>query len=363
MRVAILGASGFVGGHLLRGLRAAGIEARAVVRNPRKLVGDPDRRIADISDVYSVREAIVDCDAVVHAALGTNELIVQSIAPVYAASQAMAVRRLVYVSSGSVHGQRPSPGTNEDSPLHVRHVFAYNNAKVRAERKLRALRTRGTVETVILRPTIVYGAGSRWIFDFADQLLARRACLVDGGRGICNSIYVDNLTHAVALSLTRRSVDGKVFLVGDRERVTWRDLYRPIAEALGFDLDEVPSVSPPPVEAGLRHKYIEPFRQSELGHAVVSHVPRGLKEAVKRFLRIARHNEIGRGFSGPATDGSKKTRPMYEVPPEIAELQRCQWHLPHDRAIDQLGYDPPVSFEEGCRRSVEWLLSRTRGAA
>src|SRR5262249_15339710 len=151
---------------------------------------------------------------------------------------------LVYISSGSVHGQSPAPGTNEGSALTLRHAFSYNTAKVRAERRLATLRHRGTVETVVLRPTIVFGAGSRWVYDFADALAAGNAVVVDGARGICNSIYVDNLSRAVLQALTRPGVDRETFLVSDGETVRWCDLYRPIAEAFGYDFDRVPSISP-----------------------------------------------------------------------------------------------------------------------
>jgi nucleoside-diphosphate-sugar epimerase len=273
------------------------------------------------------------------------------VAPVYAAAQAVGVRRLVYISTGSVHGQSPAAGTDESSPLHVRHTFAYNNAKVRAERKLRKLRARGTVELVILRPTIVFGPGSRWVFDFADALRANRAYVVDGAGGICNSIYVDNLGYAVYLALTVPDVDGEVFLIGDRETVTWRDLYRPIADAIGCDLDEVPSVSPPEARQGFKHLYIEPIRASELGRAVIALCPIGLKSAVKRAVRTVRRlpqRDQGGHVASP--------RDQPAVSPEFASLQRCRWRLPDDRARRRLGYDPPVTFAEGCRRSVDWLL-------
>src|SRR3984893_2152665 len=287
MKVAVLGASGFVGGHLLRCLRIYGADTRAVARHQFASC-DADVRMADACDVYALRDAFEGCDGVVHAALGSNDVIVGSVAPVYAAAQAAGVRRLVYISTGSVHGQSPAAGTDESSPLHTRHSLAYNNAKVRAERKLRKLRARGTVEIVILRPTIVFGPGSRWVFAFADALRASRAYVVDGARGICNSIYVDNLGYAVHLALTVPNIDGEVFLIGDRETVTWRDLYRPIADALGCDLDEVPSFSPPEARPGFKQLYIEPARTSEMGRAMSAHCPIGLKSAVKQAVRMIR---------------------------------------------------------------------------
>src|SRR5258705_12179140 len=165
MKIAVIGASGFVGSHTLGYLRTAGDAARAVVRNPHYAPRDPDRRLADVCDVYALRDALAGCEYVVHAALGEPNVILGSLAPVYAAAEAVGARRLVYISTGSVHGQSPAVGTDERTPLSIRQPFAYNTAKVRAERKLRSLRTRGSVELVLLRPTIVFGPGSRWVYD------------------------------------------------------------------------------------------------------------------------------------------------------------------------------------------------------
>jgi nucleoside-diphosphate-sugar epimerase len=359
VKVAVIGASGFIGGHLLRGLRASGADARAVVRNRRHFQHDPDHRIADACDVYALRDAIAGCEAIVDAVLGTDDVIVDSLAPLYAAAEAVGVRRFVYISSGSVHGQSPAPGTDETSRLSVRHSFAYNNAKVRAERKLRRLRARGTVELVILRPTIVFGAGSRWVFDFADALRHHTAYVVDGARGICNSIYVDNLVHAVRLALTADRVDGEAFLVGDEETVTWRELYQPIATAFGFDFDAVPSFSPPEAKPTFGQRHIDPIRSSELGRAVITLLPRGLKRSLKDAVRLARR----RALSEEPGTSPVLVQQAPVISPEIAALQRCQWKLPHTKAARRLGYVAPVSFAEGCRRSIEWLTARASDTA
>ena len=36
-------------------------------------------------------------------------------------------------------------------------------------------------------------------------------------------------------------------------------------------------------------------------------------------------------------------------------LQRCRTRLPLRKAQEVLGYHPPVSFAESCKRSVAWL--------
>jgi nucleoside-diphosphate-sugar epimerase len=358
VKVAVLGAGGFVGGHLLRYLRGNGYEARAILHR-RPCAPDPDYRIADVCDVYALRDALAGCDYVVHAALGNDTVITDSVAPVYAAAEAVGVRRLIYMSSGSVHGQSPAQGTDETTPLSVRQRLPYNNAKVRAERKLKRLRARGTVELVILRPTIVFGPGSRWVSDFADRLQNHTAYVVDGAAGICNSIFVDNLSYAVILALAAENVDGEVVLLADRESVRWSDLYRPIAQAFGVDFDSVPSLSPPRLQLTIRQRYLDPFLRSEVGRTINGLVPRSAKDAVKRALRTIRHG-TRRGdrdniaVSAPAAAAFCAA----DVPAEIADLQRCQWRLPHDKATRLLGYMPPVTFAEGLRRSIEWLQQR-----
>jgi len=282
-------------------------------------------------------------------------VILGTLAPVYAAAEAVGARRFVYMSTGAVHGLTPEAGTNEASPLTVRHAFPYNTAKVRAERKLRRLRARGTVELVMLRPTIVFGPGSRWVFNFADSLRDGSAYVVDGARGVCNSIYVDNLAHAVRLALTAPGIDGEAFLVGDAEPVLWRDLYRPIAQALGFDLEAIPSFNLPERPLGFRNKFIEPVRSSELGQSLLARVPPLPKAAIRRAYRAARGIMSRRS---PAADGVAGAVPA--VSDEIAALHRCRWRFPQDKAHRLLGYTPPISFHEGCRRSVQWLDARSR---
>ena len=359
MKVAVVGASGFVGGHVLRILRASGGDVRAVVRHPRRLAGDPDCRVADALDVYALRDALAGCELVVHAVLGAQDVILGSLAPVYAAAQAVGVRRIVYISTGVVHGQSPPPGTDERSPLHSRHASAYNNAKVRAERKLRRIRRRGTVEIVMLRPTIVFGPRSRWVDGFAATLRDNTAYRVDGARGVCNTIYIDNLVHAVRLALVTPGIDGEAFLVGDDETVTWRDLCVPLAAALGYDFDALPDFSPPVGRPGFGQRYVDSFRTSEVGQAVLTRLPTSLKTIVKRTYRLAR-----RVVSPPrraAAEAAPATSPL--VTQEMIELHRCQWKLPHDKAARLLGYAPPISFVEGCRRSVEWLAATRPEAA
>jgi nucleoside-diphosphate-sugar epimerase len=262
-------------------------EARPIVRRFAALAPlsrfDLDCRIADAFDHAGLRAAFRGCEVVIHAVAGDRRTILGTLATTYDSAQEAGVRRLIYLSTASVHGQTPMPGTNEDSPLNDRQCLPYNNSKVHAEWKLHKLRSRGTVEVVILRPGLVTGPRSSWIVNFAEDLLAGRAYLNNRGRGICNSIYIDNLVHAIYLSATGAGIDKHAFLVGDQETVTWSDLYRPVAGALGFDIAQVPEAILPANTATWFDR-LKKIYASEHGQALLSVFPMRLKRAVVSAL-------------------------------------------------------------------------------
>jgi nucleoside-diphosphate-sugar epimerase len=351
LKLAIVGANGFIGSRAVELFHLRGLaEVRPIVRSLNSLARlsrfDLDCRVADARDQSALRAALEGCDGVIHSVSGDPAMILGSLAPVYLAAQQAGVKRFVYLSSASVHGQAPLPGTDESSPLNDRQPIAYNTAKVRAERRLLRLRETGAVELIILRPGIVVGPRSYWITSFASGLPCGSAYLVNHGRGICNSIYVDNLIHAIYLAATVPQANGHAFLVGDDETISWAELYRPIADALGFDLSQVCNL-----------EYVKPrLSWRSLLHRIQSSaaarriVPRRLRQVMRALL--ARE---GPPASPWAYSGESAGRVIPAATLEMALLQRCAYKLPHAKAKRLLGYEPIVPFAEACRRTIDWL--------
>lgn len=344
MRVAILGASGFIGGRIVERLHLTGeAEPRPVVRTAARLAGPArfalDGRVADALDRRALAEAMAGCEAAVHAVAGDRRTILLSADAAYRAAEETGLKRLIYLSSASVHGQAPAPGTDERTALSRRQPVAYNRSKIDAEALLGRLRRSGAVELVILRPGIVYGPRSYWTGGLADELLSGDAYLVEGGTGICNALYVDNLVHAIQLALSMPGIDGEAFLLGEEETVTWRDLYRPVVEALGLSMEEVPSVPCP-----------APQRWKEQARRALRFLPdpaRAALRAARRALHVRR--------SSAEAPWQHAARPSPLPTLEKALLHRCPTKLPWTKAHERLGYRPVVNFEEGCRRSIAWL--------
>jgi nucleoside-diphosphate-sugar epimerase len=361
LTVAILGANGFIGGRAVEMLHLGGMAAvRPVVRRVSSLARLSrfaiESRVADAFDLEALREAFAGGDVVLDVVAGDRKVILDTLEPAYQAARDAGVARFVYLSTGSVHGQDPAPGTDESSPLRNDQPVAYNNAKVEAERRLLALRARGGPEVVLLRPGIVYGPRSSWTSGFADDLLAGRAYLVGGGHGICNGIYVDNLVHGISLAMTAPGLDGEAFILGDREQVTWADLYRPIAAALGHDLSEVGQAAPAAHETVTTGARLQALRVTKPVQRALSYVPplarRVLGAAASELMRTSPAES-----SSPWTFASTIQPPASHFPGgiEMESLHRCQYKLPHTKASRMLGYQPVVSFEEACRRTIGWL--------
>jgi nucleoside-diphosphate-sugar epimerase len=352
--IALIGASGFVGLRATEMLHGhAGVAIRPIVRNPSSLAvlarQRLDWRIATALDPADLAPALEGCTVCVHAALGDPAQIVRMARAAYQACASAGVRRLVWLSSASVHGQDCAPGTDETSPLHTRHPLAYNNAKVRAEQVLhRAARDR-RVEIVLLRPGVVFGPRSRWIADAAAAFHAGRAGWIDGGRGICNSVYIDNLVHALHLAATVPAAAGETFLVGDAETVTWREFLLPIAAHLGCDESAIAAVPAPPRPPPVRESRWATWVQHPLYAGLTRRVPDRLKRLAKAWASA--------WPTPPPPPGSWRWRgapPAVQLTTEMALLQQCRWKLPHTRAAAKLGYHPPVPFAEGMRRSLAW---------
>jgi 2-alkyl-3-oxoalkanoate reductase len=354
MRIGVVGASGFVGQRAIEMLQASGDEVRPIVRSAascdRLAQLDLDCRIANCFDRGSLAAAFAGCEVIIHSILGSPGLIRGSITPTYQAAQRAGVRRIVYLSSMIVHTSAPAVGTTEATPPITAQPFPTHNAKIDAERRLWQLRQQGDVEVTIFRPGIVFGPRSRWVTGLAASLCEGRAYLLDRGSGICNTVYIDNLIHAIRLAMTVPAADGEAFFVGDRERVTWLDFYQPFADALGVDLAQLPAVTVPTFTHSRSELAIDSVRNSAIVQQAIALIPTALKQQFKR---------------SSTTSPIPPTQPAPNAAPPVVEemmsiLQRSPYQLPFTKAEQILGYQPIVSFPEGCDRSIAWLAELDR---
>lgn len=243
MRIAVTGASGFVGRELVGRLRAQGHVAVPIVRRSGGLPGELVAGALEDADLSFLARGLTDVDAVAHLAARTHILNdssdglalyrqtnVAGTERLLQAAAAAGVPRLVYMSSIKVNGEETRVGqrfSGSDTPAPE---DAYGRTKLEAEQLVVASGCR----TVILRPPLVYGADVGGNFG---RLVAavRRGIPLPLGR-VQNKrslISVRNLADATVRALTQDTLTGAVLTVSDGIDASTKELVVAIGEAVG----------------------------------------------------------------------------------------------------------------------------------
>jgi len=227
--VAVVGATGFVGRSVVSELVEAGRQVRAVSRDGRRLTGWGEMVepvAADVESGAGLEAALVGADTVVHLAVvwrasrrhSLENGNVGGLDRVLAAARAAGVRRIVYVGAMWAKSDVTSP---------------FLAGKWRAEQLVRA----SELEWVVLRPSILFGAGDRF-FSTVKILLAHWSpgvVLVPGhGRTRFQPLFVGDLAMAVRRSVMEVERAGSAYEFGGPEHLTYRQILDAIMEATGI---------------------------------------------------------------------------------------------------------------------------------
>ncbi|HEU5067777.1 MAG TPA: NAD-dependent epimerase/dehydratase family protein [Sphingomicrobium sp.] len=305
----IVGSSGFIGRAMVRALERRGQEAVGVSRQP-CLSGQAVRtyQVTAYDDASQLQRAAGGCasaillagrahitgpergDSLQRLMQANCELPVQ-VAKAFAATGG---RRIVLVSSIAVNGAstRDAPFSSSSMPAPV---TDYGRSKLAGEEALQSLcRTLG-LELVIVRPPLVYGSGAPGNFG---QLIraARRGWPLPLAslRNRRDFIGVDNLVDLLLHASVHENAAGKTFLVTDCQRTSTADFAHLLYTASGHP------------------RRLLPFPPAVLKAAAA------LTGRAQMFERLANNLEI---------DGTA--------------------------ACTMLNWLPPVTLEEGVRRSIE----------
>jgi len=248
MRVAITGATGFVGSSLIAALlQEPAWSVTAITRRPWSHQSPKVRSVAvgDLAEACLPAGLLADTDAVVHAAAMTTmpptaaaERVraVNVGAAVALARQAAkaGVRRFLFLSSIKVNGEETAPGrpfTAQDTPAPQ---DLYGRSKCEAERALQALAEETGLELVIIRPSLIYGPGVGGNFAQMVRWVARGVPLpfasVNNKRTL---LALPNLLDLLKTALASAGAAGRTLLAGDDEDFSTPQLLKGIGDALG----------------------------------------------------------------------------------------------------------------------------------
>lgn len=244
-RVLVTGASGFLGGHVVRMLDARGIAVCAQGRDTARLAFDAgvDVCVTALDDVTALTAAARGCDAIVHAAAlsapwGARQDFVDAnvtgTANVITAARTAGVRRLVHISTPAVlFDGRDQHLLDDAAPYAAHHGSHYARTKHAAEELVRAATP--YLETVMLRPKAIYGAGDRALVPRLLQA-ARRGALpqIGDGTNAVDVTHVDDVVHAIECALVTSRGVGQTFLVTGGEHVQLWGMIRALLAGVGL---------------------------------------------------------------------------------------------------------------------------------
>jgi nucleoside-diphosphate-sugar epimerase len=224
---------------------------------------------------------------------------------VLAAAFEQRVKKFIYCSTCGVHGNVDHPPADENAPIQPGDY--YQQTKYDAEPWVQSYQEQG-METIILRPTAIYGPGDPERFQMIFRRVAKGVFPMFGkGTTLYHPLYIDNLVDALILAMEPGKGAGQAYLIGDADYVSIETLVRQTAQALG-------------VEVTIPHYPILPLVVA--GH-VCEKLCKPLKIAPPIFPRRVDWFRQNRAFS-------------------ISKARR------------ELGYQPKIDLEEGLKRTGQW---------
>ena len=223
--ILLTGGTGFVGGHVLQALLAAGRPVRCLVREPSSANLDCELVQGDMTDGASLKRAVEGADTVVHLVAirqGKQEqfdrVMAQGTRDLLAAAKEAGVGRFVHMSA---------LGTSEES----KDLVPYYGAKWKMEQAVE-----GTgIPYVIFRPSFVFERDGGILPTFAK--LARFAPvtpITGSGQQRIQPIWAGDLAAYFDKAIDLDAATNRTFELGGPDVVTWNEFWERLKKARGI---------------------------------------------------------------------------------------------------------------------------------
>jgi len=325
--VLITGATGFVGGHLVKACISKGWKVRVFT-----LPGDEGATALLEMGVELFEGDISDAEAVLNSAKGTDlifhcagivsdwapdelfrKVIVDGTENVCAAAKAADVKRLVHISTNDVFGMIEYKVIDESMPLRPWNE-PYPDYKILAEEVVWKYQKEGLPATVIY-PCWVYGEGDKTFVPLLADAIIGKDMLFWRKDVLVWPTYIDNLVSLLMVIATDDRAIGQGFLVHDGDSTTLQQFSSEIAKAM--------EVKPPGIQ---------------LPYFIAMNIARAM-ETAWRLLKL-------------------NDRPLLTTYAVKNLGSRFRYSI--SKAAEQLGWSPAISYEEGMKRTMNWLKTLDR---
>lgn len=245
MKVALTGASGYTGGHLLKRLLARGDAVKALVREgsvtAELRASGAEIVTGHLGNADDARRLVEGCDAVMHVAAVYRtaghpdsyyrEVNVEGTRRLLEASLAAGARRFVHTSTVGVHGDVKNPPTDETGPIAPSDI--YQETKAEADALAREFGRTHRLEVAIVRPAAIYGPGETRLLKVFKGIARGRYAVVGTGKPHYHLVYIDDLVDGFLLALDRPEAAGETFIIAGPRSISQDELAREVAKATG----------------------------------------------------------------------------------------------------------------------------------
>lgn len=244
-RVAITGASGYIGSALRAWLRAARAQLLLVSRRPVDGVSDERWLEGDVSTAGCWQRVVAEADVVFHLAGNTSVYaaaadpagsVVSTVLPVAQLCRAVRDRQrqvhVVFASTATIYGLTPDLPVVEDAPQLP--ITVYDQHKLFAERELALASRHRLLSSVSLRLANVYGpspgtssSDDRGILNRVTRLALNGSEVraFGGGNYLRDYVYIGDVVDAFVRAGLALECAGESFNVGSGRGVTVRDAF------------------------------------------------------------------------------------------------------------------------------------------
>ena len=368
-RIAILGASGFLGATLVEHLMGDGRhEVLPVIHHPGNAWRIARHAVpiasTDVSDRTALTERLRGCDYVVNCTRGSKPVMLAGLGNILRACRAVGVRRLVHISSVTVFGDPPL-AERETDPLPKMAIDTYGGLKQAQDRMVEKAAAGGLACSILVPPNIS-GPYSDYLLGIISAIRHRELALVDEGRSHCSLVAVENLCHAITLALDAGRTDGSRYFITDDAQITWADLVRdlsfvcPSAGLPALTRAEMERRARPPGGArvsairSLAHAFSTPVREALRRDPLWARLDKTLRAAVKPLGRAV-ESRLRKTISGPVQVAQRDHRPHLNVALSAQQLRTARPCI--DRARSELDYQPLYSYEQSMQAFRRWYTS------
>jgi NADH dehydrogenase len=220
--IAIFGAGGFLGKHLMRQLTKLDYRVKVATRNPflkgyLKPLGNPGQIELFKTNIFNpedVKQVLKNCDLVINLVGILYETRKQKFSQIHAKfpyllcnlCNEIGVKNLVHISA---------LGVREG------HVSRYMQSKLEGEKNIQNV----FKSSVILRPSLVFGPEDKFFNTFASIAQFSPALpLIGGGKIKFSPVYVGDIAKAIVKALRLNNSEPKIYELGGPENYSFKEL-------------------------------------------------------------------------------------------------------------------------------------------